>query len=181
MSSRAAWRLEQLGFSDVYDYEGGRKDWQEAGLPTEGTDPRGPIVADAVTVDPPSCEPGSTVGAARALLGGEWTQVVVVNGSRVILGVMRKESWAAPDESLVENAMRSGPSTVRPGSLLQPLVGRMKKRDTESVLVSDPEGRLIGVLDRDAGEAVLSGDLIESTFESCDNCPGWWRYRKIKT
>ena len=181
MSARAAWRLEQLGFTDVYDYAGGRKDWQEAGLPTEGTDPRGPIVADAITVDPPSCEPGSTVGSARALLGDQRTQVVVVNARGVILGVMRKESWTAPDASLVEKAMRLGPSTVRPGSLLHPLVERMKRKDTESVLASDPEGRLIGVLDRDAGEAVLSGDLIELTFESCDNCPGWWRYRMATT
>jgi CBS domain-containing protein len=177
MSARAAWRLEQLGFDDVYDYEGGRKDWQEAGLPTEGTDPRGPIVADAITVDPPSCEPGSTVGSARTLLGDQRTQVVVVNALGVILGVMRKESWAAPDESLVENAMRLGPSTVRPGSLLAPLVERMREKDTESVLVSDPEGRLVGVLDREDGESFLSGDLVESSFEVCECCPGWWRYR----
>jgi hypothetical protein len=181
MSARAAWRLEQLGFTEVYDYDAGRKDWQEAGLPTEGTDPRGPIVAEALTVDPPICEPGSTVGSARALLVGDRTQVVVVNAPGVILGVMRKESWDAPDESLVEDSMRSGPSTVRPGSLLGPLVERMKRKDTESVLVSDPEGRLIGVLDRDAGEAVLSGDSIEPTFEGCDHCPGWWRYRMAAT
>ena len=181
MSARAAWRLEQLGFHDVYDYEAGRKDWQEAGLPTEGTDPRGPIVADALTVDPPTCESASTVGSARALLEGDWTQVVVVNAPGVILGVMRKESWDAPDSSPVGDAMRLGPSTVRPGSLLAPLIKRMKAKETESVLVSDPEGRLIGVLDRVDGEAFLSGDQVESTFETCDNCPGWWRYRMATT
>lgn len=180
MSARAAWRLEQLGFARVYDYDAGRKDWQEAGLPTEGTDPRGPIVADALTVDPPSCGPSDTVGDARAKLGDS-TQVVVVNEAGVVLGVMRKESWDAPEGSPVDEVMRLGPSTVRPGSLLVPLVERMKSKATESVLVSDPEGRLLGVLARGDGEAFLSGDLVESSFESCDSCPGWWRYRMATT
>jgi CBS domain-containing protein len=176
MSARAAWRLEDLGFDRVYDYDAGRKDWQEAGLATEGTDPRGPIVADAVVVDPPICGPDDTVGVARALLGAS-TQVVVVNAPGVILGVMRKESWDSHDSSHVGDVMRLGPSTVRPGSLLAPLIERMKTKDTESVLVSNPEGRLVGVLDRGDGEAFLSGDQVESSFETCDNCPGWWRYR----
>jgi CBS domain-containing protein len=172
MSARAAWRLEQLGFEDVHDYVAGRRDWQEAGLPMEGTDVRAPIVADATTLEPPRCSPDDTVGAARATLGGS-TQVVVVNPSGVILGVMRKECWEAPDDVAAGDVMRLGPSTVRPGSSLGALVERMRRKETESVLVSDPEGRLIGVLDRVHGEALLSGEEVESTFESCTNCPGW--------
>ncbi len=34
-SPKAAERMEQLGYERVYDYEGGKVDWQEAGLPTE--------------------------------------------------------------------------------------------------------------------------------------------------
>jgi len=176
MSARAAWRLEELGFSEVYVYDAGRQDWQEAGLPVEGTEALGPIVADAITVDPPRCRSGDTVGRARSLLGDD-TQVIVVNDPGVVLGVMRKESWEAADEALVADVMRLGPSTVRPGSMLIPLLERMKAKETESVLVSDPEGRLIGVLDRSDGEAFLSGQLIESSFEICDSCPGWWRHR----
>jgi hypothetical protein len=62
---------------------------------------------------------------------------------------------------------------------LGPLVERMRRKDTESVLVSVPEGRIIGVLERGDGEAFLSGEEVESTFESCNNCPGWWRYRMV--
>jgi hypothetical protein len=178
MSARAAWRLEQLGFDDVHDYVAGRRDWQEAGLPVKGTDVRGPTVADAMTLEPPTCSPDDHVGAARALLG-ESTQVVVANPSGVILGVMRKESWEAPDDVAVGDVMRLGPSTIRPGSSLGPLVERMRRKDTESVLVSNPEGRIIGVLERGDGEAFLSGEEVESTFESCNNCPGWWRYRMV--
>jgi rhodanese-related sulfurtransferase len=34
-SRRAAARLEALGYTRVYDYEGGKMDWKQAGLPTE--------------------------------------------------------------------------------------------------------------------------------------------------
>jgi len=34
-SRRAAARLEALGYTAVYDYEGGKVDWRDAGLPTE--------------------------------------------------------------------------------------------------------------------------------------------------
>ena len=42
MSPRAAWRLESLGFGEVYEYGGGKLDWMAAGLPTEGTNAKPP-------------------------------------------------------------------------------------------------------------------------------------------
>jgi 3-mercaptopyruvate sulfurtransferase SseA len=39
MSPRAAWQLEALGFSDVYDYAAGKLDWISRGGPTEGNGP----------------------------------------------------------------------------------------------------------------------------------------------
>ncbi|MDP9404293.1 MAG: rhodanese-like domain-containing protein [Actinomycetota bacterium] len=38
MSPRAAWRLEHLGFAQVYDYVAGKVDWMAAGLPTVRAD-----------------------------------------------------------------------------------------------------------------------------------------------
>lgn len=34
-SPKAAQRMEALGYRQVFDYEAGKVDWQEAGLPTE--------------------------------------------------------------------------------------------------------------------------------------------------
>ncbi len=34
-SPTAAKKLDSLGFKNVYDYEGGKKEWKEAGLPME--------------------------------------------------------------------------------------------------------------------------------------------------
>lgn len=178
MSSRAAWRLEQLGFTEVYDYSPGRTDWETAGLPMEGTDVRGPIVADAATHDPPTAKVDETVGTARQRLDGD-TQVIVINDENVVVGAMRKESWDEADDVPVGDAMRLGPGTVRPGSHLESLVGRMERKDVESVIVTDAEGRLIGVMTAERGRAAVRGD-IESSFEECESCPGWWRYR-VKT
>jgi CBS domain-containing protein len=175
MSARAAWRLEQVGFTEVYDYSVGRGDWESAGLPIEGTDVRGPIVAAALTHDVPRVMEGNTVEEARRRLEGG-TQVVVVNAENVVVGVMRKESWDRSDDTLVGDAMRLGPATARPGSQLAPLVGRMDSKGVESVIVSDAEGRLIGVISLQSGKAALKGE-VESSFEECESCPGWWRFR----
>lgn len=180
MSARAAWRLEQLGFTDVYDYATGRKDWEAAGLPIEGTDVRGPIVADATDHNPPTTTVDATVGQARVVAAGD-SQVIVVNDGGVVVGAMRKESWDHPDDASVEDAMRPGPATDRPGSQLAPLVERMEAKQVESVIVSDPEGRLIGVMRLDAGRDLLADGKLEKTFEACDSCPGWWRYRIVNT
>lgn len=37
-SSTAAERMESLGYTEVYDYEAGKVDWKEAGLPIETGD-----------------------------------------------------------------------------------------------------------------------------------------------
>ena len=42
MSPRAAWRLEEIGFEHVHDFVGGKTEWIERGLPTEGTRKSGP-------------------------------------------------------------------------------------------------------------------------------------------
>ncbi len=34
-STRAAERMERLGYRHVFEYEGGKKDWEQAGMPLE--------------------------------------------------------------------------------------------------------------------------------------------------
>ena len=61
MSPRAAWRLERLGFTEVYDYAAGKVDWMAAGLPTEGNGTHPPRVLEAMDADPPTCDPTERV------------------------------------------------------------------------------------------------------------------------
>jgi 3-mercaptopyruvate sulfurtransferase SseA len=61
MSPRAAWRLEALGFTQVYDYTVGKADWLAAGLPTERTGSHARRVVEAMEDSVPTCGPGETV------------------------------------------------------------------------------------------------------------------------
>src|SRR5579859_7668387 len=115
MSPRAAWRLETLGFRDVYDYTDGKLDWMAAGLPMEGTNAERPRAADVARKDVVTCRLDERLGdvSERAgAAGGE--AAVVVNEERVVLGLLRKKELAGDLDQPVEHAMRPGPSTFRP-------------------------------------------------------------------
>ena len=55
MSPRAAWRLETIGFTKVYDYVGGKADWFAAGLPREGLLAEVPRAGDAARQGDVTC------------------------------------------------------------------------------------------------------------------------------
>src|SRR5262245_49885679 len=44
LSARAAWRLESMGYQEVYRYTAGKADWLAAGLPTEGAEANKPTL-----------------------------------------------------------------------------------------------------------------------------------------
>jgi CBS domain-containing protein len=143
MSPRAAWRLERLGFV-AYDYTGGKADWLASGLPTVRQPGGAPRALDAADRDPPTCRPDESVGivAARASVG----PVVVVTDTRVVLGLLADEELRAAPDAVAEDSMRPGPTTVRAHEPLAPLLERMEKRPAGVILVTTPEGILLGVL-----------------------------------
>lgn len=159
MSPRAACRLEQLGFERVYDYVGGIADWKAAGLPVEGSRPRSLRVADATTERAPTCDVGEKVGEVRdrAQAAG-WDTCVVVAGDSVVVGRLRAPAWDTKVEATVGEVMEPGPTTVRPDAALEPLVGRMRKKSTPQVLVTDPQGVLVGVLFFEAADDLVGTD-----------------------
>ncbi|MGH2689826.1 MAG: hypothetical protein ACRDKW_13630, partial [Actinomycetota bacterium] len=65
MSPRAAWRLESLGFGDVYDYAAGKLDWLAAGLPSEGMNASRPRAGDVARDDVPTCRLDERLGDVR--------------------------------------------------------------------------------------------------------------------
>jgi CBS domain-containing protein len=147
MSARAACRLEQLGFEKIYDYVGGIVDWKAAGLPVEGSDKPSLRVVDATKEDVPTCDVGENVREVRdrARAAG-WETCVVVAGDGVVVGRLRSPAWDSELEVTVGEVMEPGPSTVRPDASLKSLVARMQKKETPQVLVTTPEGILVGVL-----------------------------------
>lgn len=176
MSPRAACQLEAIGFEKVYDYTLGIADWKGAGLAVDGTEDRGLLVADATRPDVPTVAPDDLLGDALAnATDAGWNEALVVDCDGIVVGRLRDDAWAAsPDTSVVE-VMESGPTTVRPDGSLPDLHRRMKKRGTRLVIVSDPQGRLIGIVLIDDARRLSSGESPVRVWQGREGCPGRWR------
>jgi CBS domain-containing protein len=147
MSARAAWRLESLGFSDVHSYPAGKKDWFANGLPREGTLTAFPDASAALRRDVPTCRLDERIADVR-VRAGEWGLCVVVNDDNAVLGVLRKKALAGDGAATAEQVMEAGPTTFRPNGLLAEMAMHLTQAGVERVLVSDSDGRLLGLLER---------------------------------
>ena len=147
MSPRAAWRLETLGFGEVYDYIDGKVDWMAAGLPTEGTNAQHPRAGDIARKDVPTAGLQEKLGDVKGRVEVQgWDAVVVVNDRRVVLGLLRARELAGDPEQPIEKAMRPGPSTFRPYVSLHEMLHFMVDHKLDSAPVTTSDGRLVGLL-----------------------------------
>ncbi len=153
MSPRAAGRLNRLGFTHVYDYVAGKADWLAAGRPTEhapGGETRVGEVLTAVT----TChltDPISDLATTHAdAVPGVWA---VVDDAGVVQGRLREADLAQHGDSIAETAMEIGPTTVRANEPLDALRERMDGLDVDHVLVTTPEGHLLGAVTSTSGPA----------------------------
>jgi Mg/Co/Ni transporter MgtE len=150
MSPRAAWRLESLGFSEVYDYRPGKLDWLAAGLPTQGSNAGRPRTGDIARKDVPTCSLHEGLGDVRERVRSAGSQAcVVVNEERVVMGLLRSEELEADPDRLIEEVMRRGPTTFRPHISALEMAEHMVEHDIESSPITTSDGRLVGVLFRE--------------------------------
>ncbi len=140
MSPRAAWRLERLGFGSVYDYVAGKVDWMAAGLKTVRANPSERRAIDAVDAAAPTCTPETPLGELP-----DGSAVIVVNAERIVLGRVPVNRPNGPPQ-VAEDVMQPGPTTVRANEVLDPLLARMAERSVAEMLVTTPEGRLLGIV-----------------------------------
>ena len=147
MSPRAAWRLESLGFGNVYDYVAGKLDWMAAGLPTEGTNAQRPRAVDVARNDMPLCGLKERLGDVRDRVRAQgWDSAVVVNEERVVLGLLRTAELEKDPAQLIERAMRPGPSTFRPFVSIDEMAHFMVEHKLENAPITTSDGRLVGLL-----------------------------------
>lgn len=144
MSPRAAWRLESLGFGEVYDYVGSKMEWIGAGLPWEGSEASQPKLADLATADVALCALDDTVGVVRAALG-QGPVCLVVNEERIVLGLVRAEALGPDDDRPVSEVMDEGPSTYRPHVRAAEMAERLDEHPQPRILVTTLDGRLVGM------------------------------------
>lgn len=131
-----------MGCRAVFDYTLGKADWMAAGLPTvraNGTAPRALDVADR---HPLTCAPDDPIGALPP------GQLVVVTGpDAIVLGRIGLDRSGDPRRR-AEDVMRPGPTTVRADEPLDPLLERMRRADVAEMIVTSPEGSLLGLVHR---------------------------------
>jgi CBS domain-containing protein len=147
MSPRAAWRLESLGFGEVYEYAAGKLDWMAAGLRTEGTNAEHPRAGEVSRKDVPTAGLAERLGDVRKrALAADWNAVVVTNAERVVLGLLRSKELDKDPELTIEQAMRPGPSTFRPHVAIKEMADYMTTHMLESSPITTSDGRLVGLL-----------------------------------
>lgn len=153
MSPRAACRLELLGFADVYDYVPGKSDWMAAGLPREGESAQAAYAGDTADRDVPTCGSDDPLHRVEQALG-QHGFCAVVTGDNTVLGMVYAADLRDRDPgATVDEVMRPGPSTVRANEPVEPLRARMGQANVDGILVTDPEGRLLGLFRDSASTA----------------------------
>jgi CBS domain-containing protein len=148
MSPRAAWRLESLGLVHVYDYVAGKADWGAAGLSLEGR--LGTRAGEIARGDVPTCRLDERLADVRDRVSAAgWRTCVVLNGEGIVLGQVEERALEANVAGTIEEAMRPGPSTVRPNATVETIRRRFEKHGLSTVIVTRSDGRLVGVVRRE--------------------------------
>jgi CBS-domain-containing membrane protein len=72
---------------------------------------------------------------------------LVVHDGDLVLGRLRMSAMKdAADDARAEDVMSPGPSTVRADTEAKELAEKLDAKDLKTALVTDPEGRLMGVV-----------------------------------
>ena len=158
MSPRAAWRLESIGFEQVYDYVAGKADWGSAGLSLEGAEGSDTRAGAHVRTDVPNCRLDDRLEeVCERLDESGWDTCFVLSEGGVVLGRIGRRAIRGREDVTAEEAMTPGPSTIRPSARLREIVERMRRQNLTNLPVTTSEGRLVGLLTRrDAEQALAS-------------------------
>ena len=146
MSPRAAWRLESLGFTRVYDYVAGKADWGSYGLPLDGHADSSTRVSGIAATDVPTCRLDELVADVTARLRDDSDICVVTNDANIVLGLLGRSALRSDQKTRVEDAMTPGPSTIRPSARLEAITKRMHEQNLSRIIVTRSDGVLLGVL-----------------------------------
>jgi predicted transcriptional regulator len=149
LSPRAAWRLESLGFDKVFDYTGGKVDWMAYGLPLEKEQTESPMVIDRMTRNVPECRLSDSVAHAKQRAEKLGLHLCpVVNDQDIVLGLVQEDAWKEDSASSVEKVMESAPTTLRPNYAVDEATKLLDQQRWDAVLVTSPDGKLMGILKR---------------------------------
>jgi CBS domain-containing protein len=132
----------------VHDYVPGKVDWLARALPVEGELADARTAAKLAKKDVVTCGLDDRIGDVRPLVAASpYGFGLVVHDGDLVLGRLRMSAMKdAADDARAEDVMSPGPSTVRADTEADELAEKLDKKDLKTALVTDPEGRLIGVV-----------------------------------
>jgi CBS domain-containing protein len=157
MSARAAWRLEELGFTRVYDYVPSKIDWFANGLPREGKAAVVPWAGDLARDDVPICTPNDRVGDVRErVVATGYDLCLVLTEGRIVLGLLRGDALSKAATACVRDVMELGPKTVRPNHPVKELLQTRANQGVKCWIVTTSHGEFRGLLSRTDAERALA-------------------------
>jgi CBS domain-containing protein len=124
-----------------------KSDWMAAGLPTRRAGTHPPRVAEVMDRSVPTCEAAEPVAHLVARLGSSGARLcVVLNERRVVQGRLHLDRLDPADTRPVDEAMEPGPATIPADADLAETTERGRRRGVGSLIVSNPDGVLLGLV-----------------------------------
>src|SRR5439155_392640 len=149
LSARAAWRLESMGFQEVYRYTPGKADWLAAGWETEGAQAKKTRLRQVLQKEVPTCSLRERMEDVKSRRRPNQDICVVVNDRNIVLGVIAGESWDANPQARVVDVMQPGPRTFRPDLDLKDAKKVLHNSNLEAAIVTTSDGELLGIIRTD--------------------------------
>jgi Mg/Co/Ni transporter MgtE len=151
LSPRAACRLATLGFTRLYDYTPGKVDWLARGLPVEGSRANDPTAGSLARHDVATVPLDASTGVVRrAIADSPYGYALVLSMGAVVLGRVRKSALdALSDGDPIDTVLEPRPQTIRPHLPGGKLRERFEAYSFRTLVVTRPDGTLIGVVRRD--------------------------------
>jgi len=146
LSARAAWRLESMGFQEVYRYTPGKADWLSAGWETEGTEAKKVRIRQMIHKDVPTCSLRERLEDVKSRRRPNEDFCVVLSDRNIVLGVIEGEIWNAKPLAHIVDVMNPGPKTIRPDLEPKDAQKVLKHYDAPNAIVTTSDGELLGIV-----------------------------------
>jgi len=145
LSARAAWRLESMGFQEVYRYTPGKEDWIASGYETEGANADRPRLSQYLKTNVQTCLLRDRMQEVQNRRGSN-DICIVLNDRNIVMGIIEGESWNANPLWRASEAMNPAPRTFRPDGDPKGIVKELRKVELGNAIVTSSDGELLGVL-----------------------------------
>jgi rhodanese-related sulfurtransferase len=146
LSARAGWRLETMGFQEVYRYTPGKADWLAAGWETEGTHAKKSRIKQILQKDVPTCGLRERLEDVKSRRRPNQDMCVVLNDRNIVMGIIEGELWDANPQARVLDIMQPGPRTLRPDLDPKDAEKILRSAERAHAIVTTSDGELLGII-----------------------------------